>query len=70
MLPFKWNVKDNTAPNNKCSKCGAVFTCKSLEVKCWCNNYQLTTEQIADLKKNYDNCLCEKCLSEIAKLSS
>jgi len=36
--------------NKKCAKCGAAFTCKSVDGSCWCMNYQLTKEQLDYLK--------------------
>lgn len=45
----------------KCSKCGSDFTCKP-QGDCWCNNYELTTEQLTVLKENYTDCLCKECL--------
>ena len=58
-------MKENKPTNKSCSKCGAEFTCKSLSGGCWCNNYQLTVEQLDVIKKSYDNCLCEKCIASI-----
>ena len=48
----------------KCSKCGKTFGCQNLERGCWCENYQLTQEQLVYLKENFDNCLCEECILE------
>lgn len=46
----------------KCSKCDKPFGCQNLERGCWCENHQLTQEQLAYLKEHFDNCLCEECL--------
>jgi len=48
--------------HKKCSKCNAEFTCNDSGNSCWCNNHELTKEQLVALKENYDNCLCEQCI--------
>ena len=48
------------------SKCNKAFTCNDSGDSCWCNDYQLTKEQLAFLKENYDNCLCVSCLKKEA----
>ncbi|MGE0562246.1 MAG: cysteine-rich CWC family protein [Flavobacteriales bacterium] len=55
----------NKITEKKCSKCGELFGCQNLERGCWCENHQLTTEQLTYLKENYDNCLCENCILEL-----
>ncbi|MCB0380781.1 MAG: cysteine-rich CWC family protein [Flavobacteriales bacterium] len=57
------NIENNTKITQKiCSKCKEPFGCQNLERGCWCENHQLTAEQLTYLKENYDNCLCEKCI--------
>jgi hypothetical protein len=53
----------------KCSKCEATFTCKNDARGCWCENINLSTQLLAYLKENYENCLCPKCLKEFEKLN-
>lgn len=65
-VELKRKRKSSIKRSIKCSKCGAEFTCKP-QGDCWCNNYQLTTEQLTVSKENYTDCLCEKCLSEMSK---
>ena len=48
----------------KCSKCGASFTCCNETKGCWCENYSLDERVLKELKENFENCLCEKCLQE------
>ena len=48
----------------KCSKCEMPFNCQNESRGCWCENLQLSSQQLAHLKENYDNCLCPKCLKE------
>ena len=50
----------------KCAKCGDTFTCKP-QGGCWCNNYQLTPNQLQELKAKYADCLCEKCITSLSK---
>lgn len=49
-----------------CPNCGAEFECLHT-ADCWCSKIKLndTTKQL--LKERYSDCLCEKCLVEIAK---
>ncbi len=58
-------MSDSEDRIKNCSKCGVEFTCKP-QGGCWCNNYQLTTEQLQELRVNYENCLCEECIKLIA----
>lgn len=50
-----------------CPRCGAKFTCHHDDdiTKCQCNTVQLTQESRKYIAKNYDVCLCVKCLREI-----
>ncbi len=68
MLPFRWKMKELKPgiKHKNCSKCNAEFTCNDSGTNsCWCDNYKLSEEQLASLKENYANCLCEKCLKQI-----
>lgn len=48
----------------KCSKCSKEFDCCADARGCWCENYSLTTETLAQLRGDFANCLCPDCLSE------
>ena len=63
MLQFNLKVSGNRII--KCSKCEAEFTCQP-QGDCWCNNYQLSERQLAELKSSYKDCLCENCISELS----
>ena len=69
MLRFKWKMNElkDGVKYKKCSKCNIVFTCNDSETSCWCNNYELTREQLSFLRENYDNCLCEQCIEKISR---
>ncbi|OUX17165.1 MAG: hypothetical protein CBE11_00300 [Rickettsiales bacterium TMED251] len=47
----------------KCSKCRRTFECKSSNIYlCWCNKIKISEITRSSIKKNYENCLCPKCL--------
>ena len=50
----------------KCSKCGALFGCNADSNGCWCENYSIDTNTLQQLKKDFENCLCEDCLKQYA----
>ncbi|WP_430813375.1 cysteine-rich CWC family protein [Carboxylicivirga sp. RSCT41] len=51
-----------------CPKCGASYTCYSNTNKtCWCNNFQIKTENLKVLADKYNGCLCPDCLSIYAE---
>jgi hypothetical protein len=45
-----------------CEACGEDFACGANIGKCWCFEVDLTDEKLANLKENFDKCLCPKCL--------
>jgi hypothetical protein len=45
-----------------CSKCGVAFSCQNETRGCWCESIHLSKEVLAELKEDYDNCLCPQCL--------
>ncbi|MEZ5016552.1 MAG: cysteine-rich CWC family protein [Flavipsychrobacter sp.] len=50
--------------SKKCSKCGAAFGCHPNSNGCWCEQYQLSTASLQELKANFSDCLCPQCLAE------
>lgn len=44
-----------------CENCGATFPCQP--EGCWCFDVELSNDQSAKLKENFEDCLCEKCLT-------
>ena len=50
----------------KCSRCEIEFNCQNETKGCWCENYSLKEKVLVQLKKDFDNCLCEDCLKEHA----
>lgn len=52
----------------KCPRCGSDFECKVGDIaNCQCNAIPVTPETVALVSKNYDDCLCRDCLSELSK---
>jgi len=49
-----------------CSKCGTPFGCKAEGPGCWCESLQVAPETLAQLRGQYDNCLCPSCLQQFA----
>ncbi len=71
LIALQYKLRENGVNNSKdrnlkCSKCGKTFTCKP-QGGCWCNNYQLSANQLKELKENYADCLCEDCIISLAK---
>ncbi len=59
--------KDKITSKNICESCGNEFSCGADTGKCWCFERNLAPETLAELKENFNNCLCEKCLANIVK---
>jgi len=49
-----------------CQSCGEPFGCGAKLEGCWCSELRLPEEVTADLKAKYQDCLCQKCLSDLA----
>jgi Cysteine-rich CWC len=63
-------MKVETTENLICEACGESFECGAKTGKCWCFEIDLSEEKLANLKENFDKCLCPKCLiSETKSLS-
>lgn len=60
-------AKDLTAKNKVCPRCGAPFVCHHENPAiCQCAGIVLTENARAYLRTHYRDCLCRKCLEEIA----
>lgn len=47
-----------------CPRCGAEFTCYSnTNIRCWCNDYVIKSENLKLLQEEFNGCLCSDCLS-------
>lgn len=53
-----------TVPEKKiCESCGEEFSCGAKLGECWCFAVEMKAETLAELKENFNACLCENCLS-------
>ena len=48
-----------------CPRCGKAFECVH-SADCWCAKIHLSDEAKTELKLQFNDCLCESCLKEIA----
>jgi hypothetical protein len=50
-----------------CARCGASFVCKVDDLpRCQCVNVSLSPGLLNQLKGHYSDCLCSRCLKELA----
>lgn len=50
-----------------CERCNAEFTCNVSNISnCWCMDVQVNAAAKGMIAASYNDCLCEKCLKEIA----
>lgn len=53
-----------------CLNCGKSFECNSENItKCHCYSVKLSDNQLKQLKKDYNDCLCHDCLLKVVKSS-
>lgn len=50
-----------------CASCGETFGCGAKLEGCWCAEVALSEVATAAIAKEYDDCLCPKCLSSFAR---
>jgi hypothetical protein len=61
------NPTELTAGPKQCARCGATFICKVDDLPhCQCVNVSLPLAALEALKDRYSDCLCSRCLKEIA----
>lgn len=51
--------------NLTCESCKKEFSCDANTGKCWCFEIQIPNESLANLRDNFENCLCEECLDKL-----
>jgi hypothetical protein len=49
-----------------CESCGEAFGCGVNASSCWCFDIDLPEDKTVEIQKEFSNCLCPNCLSEIA----
>ena len=56
-----------TAGPKQCARCGASFICKVDDLPhCQCVNVSLSPALLDALNDRYSDCLCSRCLKELA----
>jgi hypothetical protein len=50
-----------------CARCGATFVCKVDDLPhCQCVGVSVAPDLLAKLQETYSDCLCSRCLKELA----
>jgi len=47
-----------------CESCGKPFECGAKVGKCWCFEVKVDAEKLAELRENFEKCLCRDCLEK------
>jgi hypothetical protein len=56
------------SPQQKaCPACGVQFDCSASGKKCWCEEVKLGSKASADLRAQFSDCLCPRCLARAAE---
>ncbi len=62
--------KQDASPKNSvpsvCGSCGETFGCGAKLDGCWCTDVTLSEEITAAIAKEFNGCLCPKCLLKAA----
>ena len=54
--------------SDRCPRCGGAFTCGiAAPAPCPCTTVTLAPEVLAQLRSQYQSCLCLDCLRELAR---
>ena len=53
-----------------CERCGERFTCGASLGGCWCAEIKLSDAAHAQLRQQYRDCLCRKCMEAAASDSA
>jgi hypothetical protein len=53
-----------------CEACGESFACGAGMNGCWCVDIKLNDAVRAELRTQYERCLCRACLEQLASASS
>ena len=56
--------KDGTTQKLTCESCGKLFECGAKSGTCWCFGVAIEPESLAQLKEQFQNCLCFNCLQD------
>ncbi len=64
-LPNNLTIDPAKTEKLNCESCGTEFTCNAGQETCWCFDVKVAPENLADLKENYQRCLCKECLEKL-----
>ncbi|MGI9035258.1 MAG: cysteine-rich CWC family protein [Pyrinomonadaceae bacterium] len=59
---FKMSIADKILTKDVCESCGKEFSCGAKDGDCWCFEISVAAENLAKMKKDFENCLCRDCL--------
>jgi hypothetical protein len=54
----------------KCEGCGADFTCGASLGGCWCMKVEVSREARAELRTQFNACVCRECLEKAQRTAS
>ncbi len=60
--PLETKAAETLSDKKVCESCGVEFSCGANVGKCWCFAVEIKAETLAELRKNFQSCLCENCL--------
>ncbi|MCY7347884.1 MAG: cysteine-rich CWC family protein [Pyrinomonadaceae bacterium] len=64
---FTENAAEKVSDKITCESCGVEFSCGANVGKCWCFAVEMKAETLAELREDFNHCLCEDCLSKFSK---
>lgn len=61
-------MSDSTSASEPfiCASCGETFGCGAKLDGCWCTELTLSETATAEVAKDFEGCLCPKCLGAFA----
>jgi hypothetical protein len=60
--PLETNAAENVSDKLICESCGKEFSCGANVGECWCFAVEVKAETLAELRENFQSCLCRDCL--------
>ena len=57
---------ESVSEKSVCESCGESFSCGANVGKCWCFAVEIKAETLAELRENFQSCLCSDCLKRLA----
>ena len=60
------SVSSKVSEPSVCASCGETFGCGAMLDGCWCTEVTLSEEITAEIARDFDGCLCPKCLDAFA----